>query len=543
MNYGSYPPPAAPPDPSLYSIPPSPPAGYEPVAGQGGYPAGSAPSAPGYGAPAYAPGAAYPVAPQTGPQAPAPGYGAPAYGPSAAYPAAPQTGPQAPAPGYGGPGYGPGAAYPAAPQTGPQAPAPGYGCPGYGHGAAYPAAPQTGLQAPAPGYGAPAYGPGAAYPAVPQNVPQAPVPQPPAAVPVWNSGGASAAGRGEPWQSSLPAQGCGAGPCVPVAAPPFAVQVKEHTRTKGASQTMNRMGLLSLAQTALSFFWQVPLLFLLLAVGVDVTTDSMGYLWLSAVMVPLATALPFALYLLVLRKDPGDYLKFERVGFTGGALCVLAGLALVLLANYPALAVQNFFQFFGYESTSGVVSGEESLPAILLELAVTAVLVPFLEEFAFRGVVLSALRRYGIGFSIVASALIFGMAHMDLATVVFATLSGLVFGFLYAKTNNLWLTVWIHALNNGIAVVGSHTDYLFGSFAGGVDLALMLVPIGLGLVALVLLCVFRRGMFITQKSPRYDGPPYPLTASESALAVVRTPMFWVAVGLVVVYFVYNAVAL
>ncbi len=531
MNYGSYPPPAAPPDPSLYSIPPSPPAGYEPVAGQGGYPAGSAPSAPGYGAPAYAPGAAYPVAPQTGPQAPAPGYGAPAYGPSAAYPAAPQTGPQAPAPGYGGPGYGPGAAYPAAPQTGPQAPAPGYGCPGYGHGAAYPAAPQTGPQAPAPGYGAPAYGPGAAYPAVPQNVPQAPVPQPPAA------------GRGEPWQSSLPAQGCGAGPCVPVAAPPFAVQVKEHTRTKGASQTMNRMGLLSLAQTALSFFWQVPLLFLLLAVGVDVTTDSMGYLWLSAVMVPLATALPFALYLLVLRKDPGDYLKFERVGFTGGALCVLAGLALVLLANYPALAVQNFFQFFGYESTSGVVSGEESLPAILLELAVTAVLVPFLEEFAFRGVVLSALRRYGIGFSIVASALIFGMAHMDLATVVFATLSGLVFGFLYAKTNNLWLTVWIHALNNGIAVVGSHTDYLFGSFAGGVDLALMLVPIGLGLVALVLLCVFRRGMFITQNSPRYDGPPYPLTASESALAVVRTPMFWVAVGLVVVYFVYNAVAL
>ena len=331
----------------------------------------------------------------------------------------------------------------------------------------------------------------------------------------------------------------------PVYAPPYVPGEKplRDPRQKGATRTMNRMCLLLLAQFALSLFWQFPLQMLLALVGVDIFQNSLGYQWLSGVLVPLATALPFVAYLAFRKDDPADYLKFEKVGFSGGLLCVLGGLAVTLLGNYPATFVSNFFGSFGYESASSYVGGGESLQVVLLDIAITAVLVPFMEEFAFRGVVLSALRKYGIGFSIVASALIFGMAHMDLATVVFATLSGLVFGFLYAKTNNLWLTVWIHALNNGIAVVGSHTDYLFGSFAGGVDLALMLVPIGLGLVALVLLCVFRRGMFITQNSPRYDGPPYPLTASESALAVVRTPMFWVAVGLVVVYFVYNAVAL
>ncbi len=369
----------------------------------------------------------------------------------------------------------------------PQAPVPGY-------------VPNPGPQAPVPGY-------------IPNPGPQAPVP------------------------GYIPNPGPQAGP---VFLPPYALASGGGFRTKAASQALNRMGLLTLAQTALSFFWQVPLLFLLMAVGVDVSIDPMGYLWLSAVLAPLATALPFVMYLLILRKDLSDYLKFERVGFAGGALCVLAGLALVLLSNYPAMAVQEFFSAFGYEGSSGYVSSAQGLPAILLELGVTAVLVPFLEEFAFRGVILSTLRRYGLGFSIVASALIFGMAHLEPATVVFATFSGLVFGFLYAKTNNLWLTVWIHGLNNGIAVVGSHTDALFGSCSGAVDVALMLVPVGLGLVALAVLLVFRRGLVL---GPRPDVPAWPLSAGESALSLARAPMFWVALGLVGAYTLFAGVVL
>ena len=143
---------------------------------------------------------------------------------------------------------------------------------------------------------------------------------------------------------------------------------------------------------------------------------------------------------------------------------------------------------------------------VLLDIAITAVLVPFMEEFAFRGVVLSALRKYGIGFSIVASALIFGMAHMDFSTVVFAFVAGLVFGFLYAKTNNLWLPVIIHSLNNLIAVLGSHGEFLFGDMAYFVNNLLMLVPLGVGLVALVLLLVFKRGMFISVPVPPVRRP-------------------------------------
>ena len=95
-------------------------------------------------------------------------------------------------------------------------------------------------------------------------------------------------------------------------------------------------------------------------------------------------------YLAFRKDDPADYLKFEKVGFSGGLLCVLGGLAVTLLGNYPATFVSNFFGSFGYESASSYVGGGESLQVVLLDIAITAVLVPFMEEFAFRGVVLSA---------------------------------------------------------------------------------------------------------------------------------------------------------
>ena len=338
---------------------------------------------------------------------------------------------------------------------------------------------------------------------------------------------------GSPYGGVFPA-GYGA---LPVYPPPFAMGGKppRDPRQQGASRAVNRMCLLALAQVALSFVWQIPLQMLLAAVGVNILTNGLGYQWLAGVLAPLSTALPFVAYLIFRREDPSDYLKFEKTGFSGGVLCVLGGLAIVLLGNYPAAFISDFFSAFGYQSAASLIFGEESLVAVLLEIGVTALLVPFMEELVFRGIVLSSLRKYGIGFSIVASALIFGMAHMDFSTAVFAFIAGLVFGFLYAKTNNLWLAVWIHALNNLIAVVGSHAGFLFGDMAVLVDNLIVLIPLGVGLAALLLLALFKRGMFISYRSPRYDGPPQPLMAGESASAIVRAPGFWVVLGLMVLY--------
>ena len=493
-----------------------------------------------YQPPQQAPAANVP--PQGYPQAAPPSAPPVAYGGTVPPAVEPQQAPAASVPPQGYPQAAPPSAPPVAyggnvppavePQQAPAASVPPQGYPQV----APPSVPPVGYGGTVPPAVEPQQAPAANVP--PQGYPQAVVPGVPPMGPP--PGYPPYPGMGQGYPAPYGAYPMPAQPgwyAAPVYAPPYVPGEKplRDPRQKGATRTMNRMCLLLLAQFALSLFWQFPLQMLLALVGVDIFQNSLGYQWLSGVLVPLATALPFVAYLAFRKDDPADYLKFEKVGFSGGLLCVLGGLAVTLLGNYPATFVSNFFGSFGYESASSYVGGGESLQVVLLDIAITAVLVPFMEEFAFRGVVLSALRKYGIGFSIVASALIFGMAHMDFSTVVFAFVAGLVFGFLYAKTNNLWLPVIIHSLNNLIAVLGSHGEFLFGDMAYFVNNLLMLVPLGVGLVALVLLLVFKRGMFIGPRSPRYDGPAQPLGAGESAASIVRAPMFWVVVGLMALY--------
>lgn len=321
--------------------------------------------------------------------------------------------------------------------------------------------------------------------------------------------------------------------------PPYGIRgsrIGRDPRIWAASGAMNRMCLLALAQTGASFLWGILVQILSMLTGIAFFTEPMGYWWLSGALVPLSTVLPFFLYFKISRASAADYLRFEKVGFTGGLLCVLAGLGVTLMGNRPAVFAQMILSLFGYEPNETPFGGVTSAPSLILELLVIAVLVPVMEEFVFRGVLLSTLRKFGLGFSVVGSALIFALAHMELPNVLFAFVAGMVLGALYAFTNNLWITIAIHALNNGLSVFTSHCNFLFGEQTGEtVSAVLMIGAMLVGLAALALLLILKRDIFITRRSPRYNGPANPMNGEESALSIVRAPAFWALVLLMVLY--------
>lgn len=365
-------------------------------------------------------------------------------------------------------------------------------------------------------------------PARPQGFqPQAPYHQ---ALPAWWYGQAPRA-----WPGGAPAFTPAAGYSPACAPPAYALGQQKNPRRAAASKTLNRMCLVVLLQSVSVFVWELLFLLLSSVTGVNVLSDPMAFQWLSAAMVPLGTAFPFFVYLLIGGKSPGEYLRFEKTGFLTALLCVAAGLALCLLANFPAFAIQDFFSGFGYEPAPDTTAFSQSWPMLALELFSTAVVVPVMEEFAFRGVLFSALQKQGTAFAVVASALVFSLVHMDFSNVIFAFISGLVFGFLYARTRNLWITICIHALNNGIAVIGSYEDFLFGAMAEMMDILLMAVPIALGAVALLLLFLRRRSLFAASPQHRFGENQNFLTAGEGAAAIVCAPLFWVIVAMMAAY--------
>lgn len=104
---------------------------------------------------------------------------------------------------------------------------------------------------------------------------------------------------------------------------------------------------------------------------------------------------------------------------------------------------------------------------------------------------------------------------------------------MYARTNNLWVTIAIHGLNNGIAVVSGYLDlFVPAGLADLVSSLLLLVPIALGIAALVVLWVFRRKLF--PKSV-WQETPFPLEAGRAARATVRAPLFWGTAAMMLAY--------
>lgn len=316
--------------------------------------------------------------------------------------------------------------------------------------------------------------------------------------------------------------------------PEFSLRPGRPLRLKNATKALNLMGLLVLGQTGLGLIFGFLLGMAISLTGLNLGLWSMTQQWMSAALVPLSTALPFAIYLGARREYLAEYLRFEKVGFFNGLLCVLAGLGICLLGNFPSSFIQEIFGKFGYEPVQSF--SPYATPAeILVEFFATAIVVPVMEEFAFRGVLFSHLRRHGAGFAIAGSSIVFALVHLDFANVVFALLAGLVFAFLYEKTGNLWITICIHALNNGLAVFQNSSEQLLGAAGSLVGQWVFWGAIAVGLVALVLLVALRRQLLFQKKErPGLVEAP-PLRGGEAASCIVRSVVLWLIVGMMVVY--------
>ena len=92
---------------------------------------------------------------------------------------------------------------------------------------------------------------------------------------------------------------------------------------------------------------------------------------------------------------------------------------------------------------------------------VVAIFAPIFEEWMCRGMVLRGLlTKMKPVWAIVISALFFAVIHANPWQALNAFLIGMVMGYVYYKTGSLILTMIIHFVNNGTAVVLSNVESL-----------------------------------------------------------------------------------
>ena len=178
----------------------------------------------------------------------------------------------------------------------------------------------------------------------------------------------------------------------------------------------------------------------------------------------------------------GNKASLLGIGFLAALFCIMGTDLLSELFDLPNLMEDQML------GMAGTVMGALAI----------GVIGPVAEELVFREAILGHLLRRGTSpwLAMVASALLFGLIHLNPAQVPFAAAMGLVLAIVYYRTGNIVLTSIIHIFNNSLAVLEMNllgdkakTFTLTNDVLGGQTNAIVCIIVSL-IVGIMLLRMF-----------------------------------------------------
>lgn len=177
----------------------------------------------------------------------------------------------------------------------------------------------------------------------------------------------------------------------------------------------------------------------------------------SIIVSILSIFVPFMIMGFAIRKKTGRefmcYGKPKSVPLT--VTVIFFGFFICLASNFITNIFVSYLEAFGIELSSPDVETPQGVTARIIYAVAVAVVPALVEEFAFRGVIMQPLRKYGDTFAIVSTAVIFGIIHGNLIQAPFAFIAGLGMGYAVCITESIWTGVIIHFLNNFYSVLMS----------------------------------------------------------------------------------------
>ena len=161
---------------------------------------------------------------------------------------------------------------------------------------------------------------------------------------------------------------------------------------------------------------------------------------------------PFIIIYKALRYRISDLITFKPPEGKNLLPIFLIGISFCSFANIAVSYAGQLFESFGINYEVDYGDNPEGFFGFMLSFFATVIVPALVEEFAFRGIALGSLRKFGDTFAVVASSVMFGMMHGNFEQMPFAFLVGLILGFVTIKTNSIIPAIIIHAFNNFISL-------------------------------------------------------------------------------------------
>lgn len=196
-----------------------------------------------------------------------------------------------------------------------------------------------------------------------------------------------------------------------------------------------------------------------LATSRNVSMGIIGTLILSEMLF----LVPAFIFLLIGRKNITEWVPFRKIKWSTVGLTILFTMCIAPIATLLNILSQLFV-------TNAVAEIAEDILALpmFLSIFLIGIFGPFCEEFVFRGIIYTGLKKSGsILCAGLISGLFFGLAHMNLNQFSYAFLLGIAFALLTEATGSIIPSLISHAIINSSNVLLEYAINLSYSLVGG----------------------------------------------------------------------------
>lgn len=186
--------------------------------------------------------------------------------------------------------------------------------------------------------------------------------------------------------------------------------------------------------------------------------------------------LPVGAYSLFVSTSAGNYLELDRKPTAVSLLIVgLVVYSILPFLNYLAVFNQNIVlpeAFWGIEqwmkekelqaaNLTEIFLRTNSLGGLSINLFIVALIPAIGEELLFRGVLLRLLKEMtkSMHLAVIISALLFSAIHLQFYGFLPRFLLGLILGYSFVFTRNLWVPIFLHFINNASSVIIYYLHY------------------------------------------------------------------------------------
>lgn len=195
----------------------------------------------------------------------------------------------------------------------------------------------------------------------------------------------------------------------------------------------------------LSFLLQLILLF---TAGLQGIQNFSIYFALNGVISVASVALPAIILSKMCHKSLDELISFKKVNIKQLLAFLFAGYTFVIGGNVLLQFFNANISLFGFENSVASYEGDYKLLDCILMVISISIIPPLVEEFLFRGVILGTLRKYGDGFAIIISALMFGLAHGNFVQTPVTFVTGLILGYMTIHFKSIIPAILLHFFNN-----------------------------------------------------------------------------------------------